>query len=72
MTESLEEEKDSKFGKSKSQQDIPKTISKPLIATKTCEVQLDANTIVELVKDCEIYGLTRQERNHLKFHGFIK
>ena len=46
-------------------------IPDPLVATKTCTVQLE-NCTVELVEGQFIYGLTRQERNHLKFHGFIK
>jgi len=40
------------------------------IATKTCCVELEAAT-VELVEGQPIAGLTRQERDHLRFHGLI-
>ena len=41
------------------------------VALRTCTVHLDDCT-VELVEGQPIHGLTRQERNHLKFHNFIK
>jgi len=46
-------------------------IPDPPVALKTCTVHLE-NATVELVEGQFIYGLTRQERNHLKFHKFIK
>lgn len=46
-------------------------IPEPPVALKTCTVHLE-NATVELVEGQPIYGLTRQERNHLKCHKFIK
>lgn len=43
----------------------------PPTALKTCTVYLEDAT-VELVEGQPVRGLTRQERGHLKFHGFIK
>ena len=43
----------------------------PPVALRTCTVHLE-NATVELVEGQFIYGLTRQERNHLKCHKFIK
>ena len=42
-----------------------------LVARQTCVVELESAT-VELVEGCEVHGLTRQERDHLVFHGFIE
>lgn len=49
----------------------PSTTPKSLIAKKTCTIELD-NAIVELVAGQEVHGLTRQERDHLVFHGFVE
>ena len=66
--ESLDEKKKA----TPSQPEKPKVrIPEALVALKTCTVQLE-NCTVELVEGQFIYGLTRQERNHLKFHKFIK
>jgi hypothetical protein len=65
--ESLDEKKKA----TPSQPERKVRIPDPLVALKTCTVQLE-NCTVELVEGQFIYGLTRQERNHLKFHGFIK
>jgi len=56
---------------SKSSQPTRVKIPDPPVALKTCTVHLE-NATVELVEGQFIYGLTRQERNHLKFHKFIK
>jgi len=69
MTESFIPEDKKDFGKPKPQQDFPKTTSKPLIALKSCVVQLPGcDCEVRLVKGCEVHGLNRAERGHLKFH----
>lgn len=71
MTESFVPE-NKKFEKPKPQQDFSKTVSKPLIALKSCVVQLpDCDCEVRLVKGEEVHGLSRAERDHLKFNGFI-
>ena len=44
---------------------------KPLVAKKTCRVNLD-DCIVELVKGQEVHGLKRQERAHLVFHDLAE
>ena len=76
MTESFLPEKEIKekdFGKPKPQQVPPKPASKPLVATKTCIVQLpDCDCEIHLVKGQEVHGLSREERDHLKFHGFVE
>ena len=48
-----------------------KRVIEPPIALKTCTINLEGCT-VELVEGQFIHGLTRRERDHLKFHGFIK
>ena len=48
-----------------------KSRERKVVAAKTCTVRLD-NCTVELVAGDEVHGLTRQERDHLLFHGFIK
>lgn len=42
------------------------------VALKNAEVHLDDGTQIRLVEGQPIPGLRRQERNHLKFHGFIE
>jgi len=41
------------------------------IAAKTCTVVLET-VVVDLVAGQPVRGLTAKEREHLKFHGFIK
>jgi len=48
-----------------------KKIAKPQLATKTCTVEFE-NCIVDLVEGCEVHGLKREEREYLKFHGFVE
>jgi hypothetical protein len=55
----------------KSSQPTKGKIPEPPVALKTCTVHLEDATVV-LVEGQPIYGLTRQERNHLKVHKFIK
>jgi 23S rRNA-/tRNA-specific pseudouridylate synthase len=49
----------------------PEKVEKTLVATKTCNVRFE-NRTAELVEGQPITGLTRQERDHLKFHGFLQ
>jgi hypothetical protein len=72
--ESMFEQQTSLTQPTKTQATKKKKVAKPPlppVALKTCTVKLD-NVIVELVEGQPITGLTRQERNHLKFHKFIK
>lgn len=66
----IEELENKDLKKSKPQQDFSKPAT-PLVALKTCTVELDSAT-VELVQGCEVHGLTRDEREHLLFHGFVE
>jgi hypothetical protein len=50
---------------------VVKTVSKPLVATRTCNVELET-CVVELSAGQEVHGLTRQERDHLLFWGFVE
>ena len=52
-------------------QQAEKKATKPVVAERTCTVELENATVI-LVKGDEVHGLTRQERDHLKAHGFIK
>ena len=64
----FEEKRDAK---SPTQPEVKKRVIESPIALKTCTVNLEGCT-VELVEGQFIHGLTRLERDHLKFHGFIK
>ena len=44
---------------------------KPLVATRTCNVEFET-AIVELAEGHEVHGLTRQEREYLRFWGFVE
>ena len=47
--------------------------SKPLVATRTCNVYFDeCDCTVELVKGCEVHNRTRQEREYLLFWGYVE
>ena len=50
---------------------VEKKAAKPIVALRTCTVELENATVI-LVAGDEVHGLTRQEREHLKVHGFIK
>ena len=50
---------------------VAKVVSKPLVATRDCNVELD-DCVVELAAGQEVHGLTRQERDHLLFWGFVE
>jgi len=47
--------------------------SKPLVATRTCNVYFDeCDCTVELVKGCEVHNRTRQKREYLLFWGYVE
>jgi len=58
-------------GDSEPQPMKPKKTAKPLIAAKTCTVEFE-NCTVDLVKGREVHGLKREERDYLKYHGFVE
>lgn len=55
----------------KPQPEAKKAKERTLVATQTCTVELESATVV-LVEGDEVHGLTRQERDHLVFHGFVE
>ena len=65
-------EEDKKFEKPKPQQAFSKKPAKALVALKSGIVRLPGcDCEVHLVAGEEVHGLSRAERDHLKFHGFI-
>ena len=68
----MEEKKETIFEKPKPQQGFPKKPAKPLVALRDAIVQLPGcDCEVRLVEGEEVHGLSRAEREHLKYHHFV-